>query len=82
MVHQSHEGEIMNNQEDFRRELASLINKYSCENFCGNTPYFIIADYLYGQMLEMRDLINRRNRWYGEVEKSKILDDHCERISL
>jgi hypothetical protein len=51
-------------EEDFTKELSSLINRHSKENG-SNTPDFILAHYL-NKCLDTFDLITkRREKWYG-----------------
>lgn len=51
----------MNN---FRQELAELINKYSAENG-SNTPDYVLADYLTECLLLWNRTTNTRDAWYG-----------------
>jgi hypothetical protein len=56
----------------FRRELASVLNRYSRENG-SNTPDFILADYL-ATCLSAWDMgVHARDRWYGRVDRSGVL---------
>ena len=48
----------------FRRELESLINKYSLENE-SDTPDFILADFLSGCLTLFDDVVVERDRWHG-----------------
>lgn len=51
-------------EEDFTKELQSLINRHSKENG-SNTPDFILAHYL-NRCLDTFDIITkRREKWYG-----------------
>lgn len=52
---------------DFRRELESLINRYSLENG-SNTPDFILADYLVRCLETFDSVVNRRDEWHGVEE--------------
>lgn len=54
------------NQEketEFRKELASLINRYSAENG-SNTPDFILVDYLMACLKTFDGTVNARDRWW------------------
>ena len=55
----------MINIEEFKKDLSSLINKYSIENR-SNTPDYLIADYLFHCLLAFETVTNRRNKWYGD----------------
>ena len=54
----------MNNE--FRRELESLINRHSQENN-SNTPDFILAQYLESCLAAFDYAVSERERWYGRV---------------
>lgn len=47
---------------EFRGELITLINKHSLENL-GNTPDFIIADYLIACIKNLAQTISSRERY-------------------
>lgn len=49
---------------DFKKELAILINKYSYENG-SDTPDFIVADYLAGCLEIYNATLNKRDKWWG-----------------
>ncbi len=49
---------------EFRRELRSLINKYSLENGA-NTPDFILAEYLYDCLHTFEVATRARTKWYS-----------------
>ena len=52
-------------QNQFRKELEVLVNKFSLENN-SNTPDFILAEYL-EQSLKAFDLaVTKRSLWYNE----------------
>lgn len=57
--------ELLNN-EGFRGELESLINRYGLENE-SNTPDFILASYLTAQLSLWGQCVNRREEWYGRT---------------
>lgn len=50
----------------FKKELESLINKYSKEND-SNTPDFILADYLGNCLKSFEITIKERDKWYNIV---------------
>ena len=49
---------------EFKKELESLINKYSLENG-SDTPDFILAEYLENCLLNFDCAVRLRNKWYG-----------------
>lgn len=56
--------EIITKDEEFIRELTSLLNKYSKENL-SKTPDFILAKYLIGCLRTFNYVVNDREKWYG-----------------
>lgn len=58
--------------EEFKKELASLINRYSIEND-SNTPDFILADYVVECLNSFANTSKTREKWYGK--ELKILDN-------
>lgn len=50
--------------EDFRRELEHLINRHSQESMGGNTPDFILAEYLNNCLRVFDQAVRARNKWY------------------
>ena len=65
----------MSNREDkkienFKRDLAKLINIYSLEAV-SNTPDFIIAEYLTNTLLEFDKLMRSRDNWYGYSQRPR-----------
>ena len=50
--------------QEFKKELESLINKYSIENG-SNTPDFILADYLWQCIETFNNAMHSRELWYG-----------------
>lgn len=50
--------------EEFKKELTALINKYSIENG-SNTPDFILADYLIKCIENYNQITKTRENWYG-----------------
>lgn len=51
--------------EDFEKDLISLINRYSKENE-SDTPDYIIAGYLVESLRTFNKTTNKRRWWYGE----------------
>ena len=56
--------------ENFKRDLAKLINLYSLESV-SNTPDFIIAEYLTNTLLEFDKLMQSRDNWYGYSQRPR-----------
>ena len=56
--------------ENFKRDLAKLINIYSLESV-SNTPDFIIAEYLTNTLLEFDKLMQSRDNWYGYSQRPR-----------
>ncbi len=60
----------------FKKEIESVINKYSKENG-SNTPDFILAEYLLNCFKNFNIATNRRENWYGHeprfTKQPKIL---------
>ncbi len=52
-----------NSSFEFRKELATLLNRYSMENR-SNTPDFILAGYLHDCLETFDWAIRRRTEWY------------------
>jgi hypothetical protein len=50
--------------EEFKKELQSLINKHSIEND-SDTPDYILAEYLMGCLDSFNNTTKRRDTWYG-----------------
>lgn len=55
-------------ENEFVKELTSLINRYSRENI-SNTPDFILAEYLMVCLDNFETMVNVRTAWYGESSK-------------
>lgn len=51
-------------REEFRRELAGLLNRYSQEN-SRDTPDWILADYLIGCLNAWNNASRMRDKWWG-----------------
>ena len=71
----SWKGIRMSNREDkkienFKHDLAKLINIYSLEAV-SNTPDFIIAEYLTNTLLEFDKLMRSRDNWYGYSQRPR-----------
>jgi hypothetical protein len=59
----------------FKKELESLINRYSRENG-SNTPDFILAHYLINCLDVFNRSVSMREKWYGRLDKS--VNDNTE----
>jgi hypothetical protein len=59
-------------ENEFRKELESLINRNSAENG-SNTPDFILAEYLADCLAAFDKCITMRERWYGRVAEDGTL---------
>jgi len=67
--------EIIPKEDQFIRELAQLINKFSFENG-SDTPDFILAAHLYNTLQTFNHTVSRREDWYGrKVRGSKIINE-------
>lgn len=55
--------------EEFRKELAILINRHSLENAGGRTPDFILADYLCSCIMAYGATVRSRDSWWGRPEE-------------
>lgn len=55
--------EIKLKMNKFRKELETLINKYSMEN-ASNTPDFILAEYLENCLKAFDLALSKRASWY------------------
>lgn len=51
-------------REEFRKDLAGLLNRYSQENG-SDTPDWILADHLIGCMHAWNNAIRMRDKWWG-----------------
>ena len=65
------EVEVGKDLEEFEKELAALINKYSLENL-SDTPDFILASFMVQAMLNFNHELNARARWYQDVPPAKF----------
>jgi hypothetical protein len=50
---------------DFHKELTALINKHSMESRSGDTPDFLLADYLLNCLKIFDGVVKRRDAWYS-----------------
>ena len=50
--------------EEFERELAVVLNRYSVENG-SNTPDFLLAKILRVQIVVWNEAVRARDAWYG-----------------
>lgn len=53
----------MTKESNFKKELTSLINRYSRENK-SNTPDFILAEYMNECLLTFEHIIVKRDEWH------------------
>jgi hypothetical protein len=53
---------------DFKRELTTLLNRYSIEND-SDTPDFILAEYILKSLEAFETATKIRDEWYGDIEK-------------
>ena len=51
----------------FRSELEQVINRHSMEERGGNTPDFILAEYLNNCLKIFDETTRARDRWYGNA---------------
>lgn len=52
------------NKTRFRKELEGIINENSMENG-SNTPDFMLAEFLVGQLELFDQMVLKREAWYG-----------------
>lgn len=52
----------------FRRELASVLNRFSMEN-ASDTPDFLLADYLIDCLRALDTAVRARERYYGREKQ-------------
>lgn len=70
-------GTVTNNKEiEFKRELASVLNKFSWDNYC-NTPDFILSDFLHWTLLNYRTTKQKNDDWH----KSKMMVEKLEELT-
>lgn len=55
--------EIKIDEDNLRRELVSILNKHSRENY-SDTPDYVLADYLIGCLKAFENGVNQRNEFY------------------
>lgn len=55
---------------EFRRELSSLLNRFCREN-CSDTPDFLLAEYLSDCLNAFDTAVRERERWYGRYVMGK-----------
>lgn len=60
-----HLEESIKKEQDFKDDLAAVINKHSRENL-SDTPDFILADYLYWCLANFQNTLRQRSEWYRE----------------
>jgi hypothetical protein len=52
-------------EQEFKRELASVINKFSWDNAC-NTPDFILADLLHWTLMNYQTTKDKNDKWHSQ----------------
>lgn len=63
----------MKDKYNFRKELETLINRYSLENN-SNTPDFLLADYLTKCLDIYEDIVNKNNDWHGRQNHKNSIE--------
>lgn len=63
----------MDKDEEFVKELISLINRFSMENG-SNTPDFLLADFLFGCLDTYNKTVAKREKWYGREPTAFLLN--------
>lgn len=58
---------------EFKRELASLLNRYSIDNDC-ETPDFILADYITHHLDDIALLVETRIKWCPGFLSDKLAE--------
>jgi len=64
--------------ENLKREISSVLNKYSQENR-SNTPDFILAEYMLGCLTVYENTISMRNNWFTK-DVIRTLPDNMDLI--
>jgi hypothetical protein len=59
------ESVVVGAEPTFIEELQHLINRYSVEN-AGDTPDFILAEFIQNVLIDYAKAVKARDRWYGE----------------
>lgn len=67
---------------EFKKELASLLNRYSWDNTC-ETPDYILADYVESCLKNLCETINQDIAWHSSWKKAyneteELLDKQIE----
>jgi hypothetical protein len=57
---------------EFVKELEHLINKYSMERKGGDTPDFILANYLKSCLIAFDEAVRSRSDWYQNTSEKTI----------
>ena len=65
--------------DEFKKELELLINKYSIENE-SDTPDWIIAEYMMNSLQIFNNTINQREKWYDRSNINKIIVDKGDNL--
>jgi hypothetical protein len=61
---------LLNQNDNFRADLAAVINKHSRENG-SSTPDFILADYLADCLRIWDQAVSARDRWHGREDEAE-----------
>jgi hypothetical protein len=56
----------------FIKEVSKLVNPLSFDTVL-ETPDFIVAEYLWYQMLSLNDAIQKREKWFGRGSSEETL---------
>lgn len=54
---------------EFKKELTSLINRYSVDNYC-QTPDFILADSVVRHLIAVAETVRDRETWFYPSDAS------------
>lgn len=65
---------------DLMRDLTAVINRYSLERTGGNTPDFLLAEYLIKSLEVFGQIVEARKAWGGErpsdMQQVPLPDSH------
>lgn len=56
-------------------DLAATINRWSCEGWAGDTPDFILAEFLIGVMRQLGATVGAREKWFGRDRVAVTVPD-------
>jgi hypothetical protein len=66
--------EMLTRLGEFQKELQTLINSYSIDNYC-QTPDFLLSSYLVENLRGIRRLVVSREQWHGRSVQPQLLED-------